>query len=1730
MYYLKIKNEEEVLKFITGVTDLIENCKTKSYRILLVEILDNGLRSIVWSDVESIKNEILQLIESKISKWIKIDELEAVTSRLWATCISHGSQEYFEESYDGFLSRRLLKKNWKSNSKRDVYLESILILLQGNYQGNRLSWRPNNDLPYFKEPEWISVNSYLCTPLLDNSKQISSRMRSLCNSVFQKSPLKSGADNTSVIICSNIVLQLSAHNIPVTLNILLPMLFADKSVSILDRLVGFKVYRSLLDKNGYFVKSITAETAQQHAKILSNFHQRFNASFEDIMKHVNPDTYQASNQPFYPEILFPFKLNYDYFPNYKYFEDSEKQFHSSLIQMAIERLKFITEEDYYSTNWILNQAIQEQETTEIIESWMRASKLPITHFIPPELPISSGNTVKTEFKDRIYNEIAAELISCIQLGASNYFWITIIDNCFFGHLLVHPDHKLAKTTSSTLQWLVYEYPEGRNKILNGIINTACSNSSSSTIETYLRHILILLDIWVADNVQHNKNVIINDSVRVSGETLALIAFCHHSPIVRVLGIHISNCLYALSSDSTITVSNLLYNNEISILEKSRYRFLLHVAQGSKESVAIHSSQHLTIEAAAGNQNYILWSFILSEICSMIITKDLNCIVEARNIIFSYLNHSKVEENISENMIRRLNYHVLMYSTSDFRNTGKIPLSGAFHDYLSSGTNAYWNNLQSDNEIVLEEVYLGISSAHRSIIHQILSSLYKFYIDLPGKKTKIKVYQSFSKAISYLISTEGFVDIIKQGDLGCCEVVRNILDEMGTTIESFSSQPKAATEQFFIQFSQVISSFAFALQKNYLYCKNGPLRINIASSIGKGFKWTIESREKLFKILFAYSTAPRTLTTYESSSKLRNTKDLKRDDNRSNAQTHRLLVKEANRAFAALVHLGPLFNSNIPKDALSWASRLDQRYHTSRALLAFHFNELLPIYVNNVYTDIRSDLYLNAILDQFVEPEENDNSLFQVSDWIVKHRQNKIHQSELRTKREKILTNKQDQIFTNIVTNNVGMLLFVILLNLVHPHPEIRIKCLKTLQRLVPVRFGKEQDRNQSESVKNVAKNILSIPLTSLSTQLQDQIIIIASKLSDITANYCSEFTYTLFEEAFQRMSSISSDCMKHWALNFLLPWCNYLNIETQTISSHEILQQIFQNFTNDLVHQKYKIPKECILFWQQLAKANSNNHTKIIEFLVKHIEQTTCRPLIVYLYRIEPMPSFIPLIQHLTFDGNENYFSSHPNLEFDLFSQREESLLHLKLCRSVVDVISDFILDSIDQLLPLLHHVITWCLLSYNQPSERSTAVRFLSNLLFVIPMYLKEKNLGNEDLFQNIHDIKQSIEEDYNYIKWNMESHQRLKVAPSKIEPVYPNTSYLDGHLLVSVIGNCFSLLQDDSLVQEWKDSLLLWIMGPFPAFVSAISLETLNSLTTTLRDPQVKQLLQYYLVTAELLQLSLHKHLAAALRTIRSFQSRPFLDHTITIQTLRGTLIELQYSFLSTFPFLVQNQEWCTSLNIFWIIVSVLRVSHISFIPLLPTALQLCKLFLDCNFFKKVPETIISQQLTILNQNPEWYFDGILPLIVKRIYNPNSEEMGINFVCKLLQHNFSILISTKIKKSFDCYIITFIGLIPWFAQMLQWKNYEKAKSFATNLLDILEKRTKAKAIESVTSLKLLFKGIILGSYEDKQDATKEFIEKAITIVSEFPSTTTFISNISGILYFIFFLLYNPIIFFYFI
>ena len=772
----------------------------------------------------------------------------------------------------------------------------------------------------------------------------------------------------------------------------------------------------------------------------------------------------------------------------------------------------------------------------------------------------------------------------------------------------------------------------------------------------------------------------------------------------------------------------------------------------------------------------------------------------------------------------------------------------------------------------------------------------------------------------------------------------------------------------------------------------------------------------------------------------------------------------------------------------------------------------------------ANYYTHAIFDQFTIITNNDVKQTEIYEQYIRYIRTSERLADIMPKREVQPLTQSDQIFSHIVSNHAGLLILFLFLNLDHPIPEIRSKSFKVITRLVCTNFGKDSAIPKSEKSIQLKKE-LSEYEDSFHSQLMNSNI--AKIVSKITAKSCIISTEQVFKEAFHRIGKLQSQNLQHWLLNCcILPWCDNIslsaNLKESTIPSYppdEFLQNIFTHLTLSLVKFDCKLSAEVIQIWQRLS-TETNNHKMIVDFLLHQgISSTSnmmiCKTLVLYLFK-DTSPSnqqlkdifslsssesnteehkktlLCDLIFPLSFYGvlGEEYSlwdskSLHNPLSGDLrrsgnnvnnyyleisalFDIDYKELRESKLRQGVIEVLIDFIIDSIDLLLPHIHILLTWSLMLLNDSTEADYKIltKLLYTVLITLKVILQTNNLNSTELTEQFEYICKMFESDLPFrLVWSFDKYKKEPLISTNHNSYYSITSnpltksnqstlilstlptdifsnhhiqipqLIHGKQIVNCIHGFFELIGANDINLVWANEVLKWAIFYKDPSISVICFDIYKNLKPSYSVDTVKLLIKS--LTDTISQLQKFTDHFFIIHSNSSFfsqgvQGNPSSDDLYLLKKKviywivlsRGKIQEI-FETLSLFiPNLIEDNQIELLYYLYWVIISIIRVSHPIFEPLHITALKMLITFFDHNLFNIKYKDIYNSQLSHFANDPEWNYSSIEQFIIYHIYNPKTEKFALQVFLLLLsiQSGESLITSNN-----DHTTLLIFAILPW-------------------------------------------------------------------------------------------------------
>ena len=782
-------------------------------------------------------------------------------------------------------------------------------------------------------------------------------------------------------------------------------------------------------------------------------------------------------------------------------------------------------------------------------------------------------------------------------------------------------------------------------------------------------------------------------------------------------------------------------------------------------------------------------------------------------------------------------------------------------------------------------------------------------------------------------------------------------------------------------------------------------------------------------------------------------------------------------------------------------------------------QLLSSAQNNSELNSNANYYIHAIFDQFTAITSYDIMQSEIYEQYIRFIRTSERLAEIMPKREVQPLTQGDQIFSHIVSTNAGMLILFLFMNLIHPLSEIRQKSFKVITRLVCTNFGKDL---QPKSEKRAE---LKKAFTEFEDSFQSQLPHsehAAKLISKITATSCINYTESVFKESFYRIGRIQSQHLQLWLLDCcILPWCDNISLSASlkesTIPSYppdEFLQNIYTHLSLNLVQFDCKLRKEIIQVWQRLSKS-VNNHKMIVDFLLhqgisSQSNMLICKTLILYLFKdvsateeskseniayslasslssslsgqdvpIESKQALLcDLIYPLSFFGvlGEEYTlwdSDTPSAEtprggnvisdFTAHLDLDNKMLHeSKLRQGVIEILINFIIDSIDLLLPHIHILLTWSLMLLNHSS--ASDYKILSKLLYTVLKTLKAilqtNNLNSKEITEKLEAVCKIFESDLPFrIIWNFDQYQKEPFIPLHHDYIYPisNNSLsksnqctlvvpslptsifknhhiqapqlLHGSKIVEIIREFFEIINANDINYVWGSEVLKWAIHYKDPSISIICFEIYKSLRPVYIFDTPKLIIRCLTNTLAQLQKYIDQYFSVLNTSINlSPDEITNIKKKLTMLVVlsRGKLHEIMDALTLFIPNLIEENQIEFLCYIYWVLISIIRVSHPILEPLHAHTLKMINSLIELGVYNEKYSVTLNSQLQLLRKQPDWNYVSIEPYVIHYLYQPTTEKISLNIILNLLsQESLAITSPNHVN-------ILLFGLVPWFHSKL--------------------------------------------------------------------------------------------------
>mmetsp|Transcript_34161 Transcript_34161/g.85733 ORF Transcript_34161/g.85733 Transcript_34161/m.85733 type:complete len:2326 (-) Transcript_34161:173-7150(-) len=1691
-------------QFVSKLSDAVDNAKTnKAVKPLMIEVMNSTLACIDFSRASFAKvAERASDIFKKAYKWLKVEELEAGTLKLMCTILTHGPLKLQEDEMDLFLSKKLLK-NVTKDKKQGAYLDAILRLLRGLYVGPRISWEPAPSLikesveHQFNRPK---ESPYAFAPLADNQKKMGERMKTITLTLFSKKQLIKGTETHLVDTLVDTVLQIAAHSMAFTRETIFPTLFNERAVITVHQLIGLRALRIILDKKSGFWENASwvqhpkgsvvegkssrpshAFLAQEHAVPREELERIFEstlmklyaqcdsqAGFAALGRNNNLLRPSACKRP--ADMLF-----------YEFRKGSPTSSNQLMSEKAMDAV--VGWYDTVNTDPVARERTLAKELEgaskkvgATVQAWLDYSRISLPVVVdepPPEKKAERRGKKPCPNDKLVLLELFKECILSIPLSLPADIMSKLsTDPSFFGQLIVHDDNDLAELCSHSMQHIMFNNPQHRIALVQGLVNFAKQYDYQEPIgmQVALSQLLLLLNLWVSLKYEDGASAQAahNDppaSLIKEIEALAMVNLCQPFANIRCMCLQLVRTMAGLKVDIPPTVSYVLDCRSEPIMQRARYRFLLDTNHGVDQVRVVRSETQLDIGDVAKSDNDQLWTYVLAEVGNACV--DMGIALSALLVLVQDRLNSlpavptDASSDATENALKvvRRNYMALMFSTCSSLciDESETSIQANFNEWLNNRTSGVWQTtMMSDIEWVREGVIVSCGGSHWRGFATVLTSLHSWYSAL-DKRKKPKARVNVSCVLRHVTQDPSFPEAIN--DSAGSGLV-NIFVEFFKEFEGvFGSLPKQGNEYYFVDNALILINVCSALYKRKYYTFKGPVRRSLTSSLPEKTNWAVVDRFNIYRLFLEWHrNAPvEDISSDKSLQKIKDPAVLekKKAELRKAGADVMFVVRHVVEKMARLGVLFPENQRAFKKETVDWIMTAEHQGNTIlRWVLSFHFQESFALFVQRTYESPlkESIVFVHAIFDQFTPLVDRWGPTCGITAVATQYHQMLALVDDNARKLESSPLSDEDRELTKHVTEKAGVLLLLMFFNTVHPVAEIRERAFAMIARLVPTRMG-ALTGVQEDSAAAALRTELELFSGAYATDLIDISRRHALEASRLTAGFCADYTEKLFTEAFHRLPlPMLSINQKLWILDFLLPWCDNIVLDkdgTSSLSEHTpdaFLENIFQKFTLELVKEDMKMPPELTLLYQHLADASPGNHKFIINFLVTtasaylrdagsghrgqdHLD--VCRALVVQLYKINPQGTLEPLMYHLSYTGVQDMLGDLSDEKRDKQGSKEKARQAHYSREAIVPMLKDVLSDAIDPVLPHIHILLQWSVMRLN--SIEGPTLRSL--LLFIVLglTRLVQQQKPTAKLMQGLADLTASLRKKSFHLKWNLTGYHKRSVwkpldaddAKSMMAPVETDAMelYTGKEVLatdvISLLCSALELLGGDA-IDRWGQEALEWATGYKDLQLSIIAHQTYRIIPAPISQQSINCILEGLVECVEKMEKGLEMTIKAAKGEVK-ISSRTLEQKEKVIALARGKAIESLLTLQKIVPVL---REILPMYNIFWVAVSLARLPHPPFSQLYMHALRLLLVLHDAGFFASLDATEIERQKGMMaTAKEDWVFSGIAPLLIIGLSMHSTERIAAKLLTNLMKTGHAHLVSTQPSR----YSVSLVALLTW-------------------------------------------------------------------------------------------------------
>jgi len=820
---------------------------------------------------------------------------------------------------------------------------------------------------------------------------------------------------------------------------------------------------------------------------------------------------------------------------------------------------------------------------------------------------------------------------------------------------------------------------------------------------------------------------------------------------------------------------VIHNCWRTIVQRARHQLLLDNAYGIGKDIKLNPTDELpSPEEMVCTTNDRLWAFILTELGRMCTEYDcVRTLSKTRGILLNIIGNMPqipvpLDANVTDDVKRFNNYtlrhlwincHALLFSSSGISSIYPLkPTPQEIQDSMvdemikfehnlqfkiTSYLPNFWSNLLSDFIWIREKLSFMCGLLHWRLIPCFINSLNEWWTSNKQNKKLSRVRVDLSNIFRRISQHQDFPRaLFESQDL--IQVFVQFIQQIDPIFGDPTKLPSIHNESYFNDNAVVVYNFCNSLFTPTLCALNGPIRKSLISDI-KSIPWTVGERYKTFKAILQWSGHPKVsqarmhLEGVEINKKLSKCKDsAAREEEKERIETALWKIRSCSRLAAeSILKLGTLFEEGkLQQEVLEWV--VDSEIKGNRILrwvLSYHFDEAYVYFLNKCYSDNPSEsvLYLHSIYDQFLPiPAQNPPTLG-ITLGIYQYYFDKALEERDQEELEDIPTTLVDKAFARKLTDIGASLLFLSLLNLLHPAFLARIRSFDLISRLCPCEFGLSND--ESEEIRS----LLLPKRQAFSSRNTPTNKLNASDVSYIVSQTCPQWTEKLFEETFYRFRTLNS-VNKKWTIQFLLPWCQNISFSDGKLARNtpsEFLKALFTIITENIVgtmnggnsnnnnnnnNNVTEIMPELIDLWLGLARKDNQNLIVIINFLIKKgivskDSMPICRLLILHIYRMDPERTLEPLIYQLSYSGLVHISNNEKGLQTGLSeddldkSKMPASSRHSNRIRETcVVILTDLLSENLNPIMPYVHILLNYSILRID--SNESAVLQKMVNVL----------------------------------------------------------------------------------------------------------------------------------------------------------------------------------------------------------------------------------------------------------------------------------------------------------------------------------------------------------------------------------------------------------------------------------